>query len=100
VFYVLWGIYHLPAANSVYKLAEGTSGMVQGRLLQNAFYILFFAISGIVIALAFNWRNDRQGYWMNGPLSIIRSASWENVLARRQYSPKAERYCKTLPSWA
>ena len=66
VFYVLWGIYHLPAANSVYKLAEGTSGMVQGRLLQNAFYILFFAISGIVIALAFNWRNDRQGYWMNG----------------------------------
>ena len=68
VFYVLWGIYHLPAANSVYKLAEGTSGMVQGRLLQNAFYILFFAISGIVIALAFNWRNDRQGYWMNGIL--------------------------------
>jgi hypothetical protein len=68
VFYVLWGIYHLPAANSVYKLAEGTSGMVQGRLLQNAFYILFFAISGIVIALGFNWRNDRQGYWMNGIL--------------------------------
>ena len=58
----------MPAANSVYKLAEGTSGMVQGRLLQNAFYILFFAISGIVIALGFNWRNDRQGYWMNGIL--------------------------------
>ena len=42
--------------------------MVQGRLLQTAFYLLFFAVSGIVIALALNWRNDRQGYWMNGIL--------------------------------
>ena len=68
VFYVLWGIFHLFAAFSVYKLAEGASGMVQGRLLQTAFYLLFFAVSGIVIALALNWRNDRQGYWMNGIL--------------------------------
>ena len=42
--------------------------MVQGRLLQTAFYLLFFAVSGIVIAVALNWRNDRQGYWMNGIL--------------------------------
>ena len=34
--------------------------MVQGRLLQTAFYLLFFAVTGIVIALALNWRNDRQ----------------------------------------
>ena len=68
VFYVLWGVFHLFAANSVYKLAGGASGMVQGRLLQTAFYLLFFAVSGIVIALALNWRNDRQGYWMNGIL--------------------------------
>ena len=68
VFYVLWGIFHLFAANSVYKLAGGASGMVQGRLLQTAFYLLFFAVSGIVIAVALNWRNDRQGYWMNGIL--------------------------------
>ena len=68
VFYVLWGIFHLFAANSVYKLAGGASGMVQGRLLQTAFYLVFFAVSGIAIAVALNWRNDRQGYWMNGIL--------------------------------
>jgi hypothetical protein len=39
--------------------------MVQGRLLQTAFYLLVFAISGNLIALALNWRND---YWMNGIL--------------------------------
>jgi hypothetical protein len=68
VFYVLWGIFHLFAAFSVYKLAEGASGMVQGRLLQTAVYLVFFALSGIAIAVALNWRNDRQGYWMNGIL--------------------------------
>jgi hypothetical protein len=47
VFYVLWGIYHLPAANSVYKLAEGTSGMVKGRLLQTAFSTFCFLRSPV-----------------------------------------------------
>ena len=67
-FYVLWGIFHLVAANSVYVLAEQSTGMVQGRLLQDAFYLVFFAISGILIAVILNWRNDKQGYWMNGTL--------------------------------
>ena len=67
-FYVLWGIFHLVAANSVYVLAEQSTGMVRGRLLQNAFYLLFFAISGILMAVILNFRNDKQGYWMNGIL--------------------------------
>jgi hypothetical protein len=67
-FYVLWGIFHLVAANSVYVLAEQSTGMVQGRLLQDATYLVFFAISGILIAMILNWRNDKQGYWMNGSL--------------------------------
>jgi hypothetical protein len=67
-FYVLWGIFHLAAANSVYVLAEPSAGMVRGRLLQDAFYLLFFAISGILIAVILNWRNDKQGYWINGTL--------------------------------
>jgi hypothetical protein len=67
-FYVLWGIFHLVAANSVYVLAEQLTGMVRGWLLQNAFYLLFFAISGILMAVILNWRNDKQGYWMNGTL--------------------------------
>ena len=44
-FYVLWGIFHLVAASSVYVLAEQSSGMVRGRLLQDASYLVFFAIS-------------------------------------------------------
>ena len=68
VLYVLWGIFHLVAANAVYALAEGSAGMVRARLLQDAFYLLFFAVAGIVIAVILNWRNDKQGYWMNGTL--------------------------------
>jgi hypothetical protein len=67
-FYVLWGLFHLVAANSVYVLAEQSTGMARGRLLQDAFYLVFFAISGVLIAVILNWRNDKQGYWMNGTL--------------------------------
>ena len=67
-FYVLWGIFHLVAANAVYALAEQSTGMVRARLLQDAFYLLFFALAGILIAAILNWRNDKQGYWMNGTL--------------------------------
>ena len=67
-FYVLWGIFHLVAANSVYVLAEQSTGIIRGRLLQDAFYLLFFAISGILMAAILNSRNDKQGYWMNGTL--------------------------------
>jgi hypothetical protein len=68
VFYVFWGIFHLVAANAVYALAEQSTGMVRARLLQDAFYLLFFAIAGILMAAILNWRNDKQGYWMNGTL--------------------------------
>ena len=70
-FYVLWGIFHLVAANSVFVLAEQSTGMVQGRLRQDAFYLVFFAISGILMAVILNWRNDKQGYWMNGSLLAV-----------------------------
>jgi hypothetical protein len=42
--------------------------MVRARLLQDASYLLFFAVAGIVMAVILNWRNDKQGYWMNGTL--------------------------------
>jgi len=64
VFYVLWGIFHLVAAVAVYALAEQSTGMVRGRLLQDAFISSFFALAGILMAMLLNWRNDKQGYWM------------------------------------
>ncbi len=68
VLYVLWGLFHLVAANTVYALAEQSTGMVRARLLQNAFYLLSFAVAGILIAVILNWRNDKHGYWMNSIL--------------------------------
>ena len=67
-FYILWGIFHLAAAKSVYVLAQQSTGMVRGRLLQAALYLVFFAIAGILLAAILNWRNDERGYWMNGTL--------------------------------
>jgi Ca2+/Na+ antiporter len=68
VSYVLWGVFHLAVANKVYTLAEQSTGMARGRLQQDAFYLLFFAASGILIAVILNWRNDKQGHWMNSTL--------------------------------
>ena len=68
VLYVLWGVFHLVAASAVYALAEQSTGLVRGRLLQDAFYLLSFAVAGILMAVILNWRNDKQGYWMNGTL--------------------------------
>jgi hypothetical protein len=68
VLYVLWGAFHLAAANAVYELAEQSTEMTRARLLQDAFYLLFFAVTGILMAVILNWRNDKQGYWMNGTL--------------------------------
>lgn len=56
------------AANSVYVIAAQSTGLARGRLLQDAFYLFFFATSGILIAVILNWRNVKQGYWMNGTL--------------------------------
>ena len=68
LFYIFWGVFHLLAANAVYGLAGQSTGMVRARLLQDAFYLLFFAVAGILMAAILNWRNDKQGYWMNGAL--------------------------------
>jgi hypothetical protein len=68
VFYVLWGVFHLVAANAVYALAEQSTGLLRARLLQDAFYLLFFAVVGILMAVIMNWRNDKQGFRMNGTL--------------------------------
>ena len=64
--YVLWGALHIVVASKVYALALGMgAGIVQGRIFQDAWSLLFFAVFAIVVGLFFNWKNDRLGYWLN-----------------------------------
>jgi hypothetical protein len=73
VTYVLWGLLHIHAARLVYMLGQSLEpGMVQGRIYQGAWNLLFFALFGIVVAILLNWKNSRLGYWLN--LVVISAA--------------------------
>ena len=64
--YFIWGVLHLKAAYSVYQLGTTLEArMVQGRVYQGAWNLLFFALVGMIVAVAFNWHNSRLGYWIN-----------------------------------
>ena len=64
--YVLWGILHIEAARKVYMLGQTLdAGIVQGRLYQDAWNILFFALFGMTVGIYLNWNNSRLGYWLN-----------------------------------
>ena len=66
VFYIIWACLHLLAAYSVYALGWSLdSSMVQGRLFQDAWNLLFFSIIAISVAVTLNWRNSVRSYWMN-----------------------------------
>jgi hypothetical protein len=64
--YVLWGLLHYYAAYGAFKFAsEVPASMERGQLQQEAFYLAFFATTGIVVGIMLNWRNDRLGFWLN-----------------------------------
>lgn len=66
VTYVLWGLLHIQAARFVYALGQSLEpGIIQGRIFQDAWNLLFFALFGIVVAVTLNWKNSRLGYWLN-----------------------------------
>lgn len=66
VFYILWGLLHFIAAKKVFMLGQTLeSGLLQGRIYQDAFYLLFFALFGVVVAVTLNWKNSKLGYWLN-----------------------------------
>ncbi len=66
VLYILWGILHIVAAYKVFVLAQTLEqGMIQGRLFQDAWNLLFFALFGIVVAVLYNWKNSKNGYLLN-----------------------------------
>ncbi len=80
VFYVLWGLLHFIAAKKVFIQGQSLeSGLIQGRIYQDAFYLLFFAIFGIVVAVIFNWKNSRLGYWLN--LIVVSAADIGFIVA-------------------
>ena len=64
--YVLWGVLHIVVASKVYELGQTLdTDIVQARIFQDAWSLLFFAIFAIMIGVFFNWKNDRFGYWLN-----------------------------------
>lgn len=64
--YILWGILHIEAARRVFVLGQSLDpGMLQGRIFQGAWNLLFFAIFGILVGILLNWKNSRLGYWLN-----------------------------------
>jgi hypothetical protein len=66
VTYVLWGLLHIQAARFVYVLGQTLEpGIVQGRIYQDAWNLLFFALFGIAVAITLNWKNSHLGYWLN-----------------------------------
>lgn len=64
--YVIWGVLHIVAAFEESMLA-GTlePGLVQAKLNQGAWDLLFFAFFAITVAVKYNWKNDLVGYWLN-----------------------------------
>ena len=66
ILYVLWGVLHIVAAFKVYTLGQSLEpGTVQGRIFQDAWNLLFFALFGTAVAIKYNWRNIKLGYWLN-----------------------------------
>ncbi|NKC16678.1 MAG: hypothetical protein GKR94_32140 [Gammaproteobacteria bacterium] len=66
IIYILWGLLHVVAAFKVYTLGQSLEpSMLQGRIFQNAWNLLFFAIFGTVVAIKLNWKNSKLGYWLN-----------------------------------
>ena len=66
IFYVVWGLLHLKAAQMQYVMAQSLeAGAIQGRLLQNAWNLLFFAVFAIAVAVLMNWKNSKLGYKLN-----------------------------------
>lgn len=72
VLYLLWGVLHVKAAIATYQLGSTLEpGLVQGRVNQDAWNLLFFAIAVSVIAIMLNWRNSRLGFWLNLSIASV-----------------------------
>ena len=67
-FYVLWGLMHFRAAYGVQQVAAAMPAdmaMPATRITQDAWHLAIIAAFAIIIAVKWNWHNDRLGYWLN-----------------------------------
>jgi len=71
--FIVWGFLHINAAYMQYQFGASLEpGLVQGRLLQNSWHLLFFGILAIIVGARCNWKNSRLGYWINiTTLSVV-----------------------------
>jgi hypothetical protein len=64
--YIIWGLLHIGAALDEFRLGSTLEpGLVQGKINQGAWDLLFFALFAIVVAVKYNWKNESLGYWLN-----------------------------------
>ena len=65
-FFVIWGLLHLYAAYGLYLLgASMTPSIIEARIVQGAWHLLFFGVVAIVVGMHWNWRSSAMGYWIN-----------------------------------
>ncbi len=70
--YVLWGLLHLGAVYEEFALGASLDpGVVQGKIYQGVWNLLFLALASILIAVTLNWRNSVLGYWLNLAVASI-----------------------------
>jgi hypothetical protein len=64
--YIIWWLLHIGAALDEFRLGSTLEpGLVQGKINQGAWDLLFFALFAIVVAVKYNWKNESLGYWLN-----------------------------------
>src|SRR5260370_7892549 len=68
VAYVIWGVLHLLGAWSVFTLGRSMPpGMASGRVLQDAWNLLWFSILAILAAGTLTRRNDARRWCIHLP---------------------------------
>jgi hypothetical protein len=83
--YVVWGLFHCKVAYDIFSLGTHQTALAQGRLFQLAAYMLSIALFAVVVAARYNWRNDRQGYWLNLCVVGWADAIWVAVVVLPGY---------------
>ena len=65
-FYVIWGVLHVNAAYMLYQMGAAMDpSVLEARISQAAWHLLFFGVVAIVVGVRMNWRNSALGYLIN-----------------------------------